>query len=283
MEQIEDVVDYAINFPNQFAVQQNWPTLLKLYHRVHKCNGSICARAIRAGNLPMIKVLLSLCPDKFSPYSWAYAAGEGHIAVLDWVHKHRHACDWNRCLQQAAVADRVNVINWIMFTVQPKCPSTSICAAAATQNNLELLQSLRRLQLPWDDFVPVSAVLNGNLPMLRWSLASGCPVSRDLCDAAAAVGDLPIFQYLVRNKFSVSDKAYEELVKHGHIYILEWMYSEKSAMKPTLTLKQLNALADRLQAEADPETNTQTNLMMKTEAVKAWILETMLRKGGASV
>lgn len=55
--------------------------------------------------------------------------------------------------------------------------SIHLCANAASEGNLKLLQKLRQDGHPWDDSTCVEAALNGHYDLLTWAVSNGCCLS----------------------------------------------------------------------------------------------------------
>ena len=75
----------------------------------------------------------------------AYAAGGGHLEVLQWARG--RGCPWN----------------WKTY------------AWAGRNGHLEVLQWARAHGCPWDEKTCAYAARNGHLAVLQWARANGCP------------------------------------------------------------------------------------------------------------
>jgi len=75
----------------------------------------------------------------------AYAAGGGHLEVLQWARA--QGCRWD----------------------------VDTCALAAMSGHLEVLQWARARGCPWDERTCAAAAGNGHPEVLQWARAQGCP------------------------------------------------------------------------------------------------------------
>ena len=62
--------------------------------------------------------------------------------------------------------------------------------------NLRLVQWARANGCPWDEMTTYSAAQRGHLPILAWAHAHGCPLHPHAAREAAGRGYLEVFQWL---------------------------------------------------------------------------------------
>ena len=102
--------------------------------------------------------------EKFETGICRYAAGGGHLAVLQWA--------------------RAEGLPWDERTTE--------CAAA--NGHLAVLQWVRAQGCPSDGKTCSHAAHSGHLAVLQWARAQGCPWNEKTCSAAAGNGHLAVVQ-----------------------------------------------------------------------------------------
>jgi hypothetical protein len=73
-----------------------------------------------------------------------------------------------------------------------------MCATAARTGDIDLLMWLRANGCPWGLYMCESAAESGHLDVLRWLVENGCPFF-NACDSAAGAGHLEVLMWLVDN------------------------------------------------------------------------------------
>ena len=86
---------------------------------------------------------------------------------------------------------------------------------AASSGNLGLVQWLRAEGCPWDGAACAEAAYGGNLELLRWLRGEGCPWNWNTCFWAVNQGHLEVLRWARENGCSLSaesrDQAAEKL------------------------------------------------------------------------
>ena len=146
----------------------------------------------------------------------------------------------------AAAAGDLAALQYLREKGVPWMAST--CAAAARAGHMHILQYARSAPLHskvydadnnvptfegapgvgcrWDEQACRGAVQGGHLEVLQWlrGAAPPCPwYSSELCDIAAAVGSLPLLQYLRDNGCSWSTETTRVAAQFGHLNLLRYM------------------------------------------------------------
>ncbi len=80
------------------------------------------------------------------------------------------------------------------------------------------------LKCPWDASISACAAYNGNLAMLQWLLAQGCPWSGLACaQAAAEGGHLEVLQWVHHNSnCRQTMEVCNGAAREGHLHVLQW-------------------------------------------------------------
>lgn len=100
--------------------------------------------------------------QKLDEVVFAYAAGGGSVAVLEWLRDNKCPCD------------------------------ETACRYASDNGRLAALQWLRVNGYPWDYATLHCAAYNNHLDVFTWAYENECPKGRGLC-ATAWISDLPHF------------------------------------------------------------------------------------------
>eukprot|EP01052_Picozoa_sp_SAG31_P029393 SAG31_NODE_2918_length_4914_cov_3.620145_5_plen_582_part_00 len=168
----------------------------------------ICQSAADGGQLECLQWLRAQgCP--WSSETTAAAAGGGHLECLRWLRAHgcpwtastvqracshlellqwarSHGCPWpdgpgaNEFLAGAVESCRLDVLQYARQTGCPGWDDAIICYEAATQGELEILQFLHSVGVPWHDQTCERAAgpgtrLGQGFECLKFARAHGCP------------------------------------------------------------------------------------------------------------
>ena len=99
-----------------------------------------------------------------------------------------------------------------------------VCSAATSAGNVELLQWLQAEGCPWDEYTCTSAAEKGHLSVLQWLRSQGCPWSGSVCSVAAFHGHLHILQWARDNHCPWDEFSICHTTTSGrHMYVVEWL------------------------------------------------------------
>jgi len=103
------------------------------------------------------------------------------------------------------------------------------CRKVALTDKLELLKWIREeKKCEWDERTLNVAAILGNLDMIKYCVANGCPVDEWACAHAAYHGDLECLKYLHEEGNAPWDwRAAAMAAEHGHLHILEYLFERK--------------------------------------------------------
>ena len=71
-----------------------------------------------------------------------------------------------------------------------------LCKGAAARGDVEMLKWLRAKGCPWDEGTCAAAAYGGHLEVLKWLRAGGCPWDNWTCAYAAEGGNLEVPKWL---------------------------------------------------------------------------------------
>jgi len=106
------------------------------------------------------------------------------------------------------------------------------CKEVALTNKLEFLKWVREVKkCEWDEQTINVAALHGNLEILKYCFANGCPYDETAaCDIAVKKGDLDCLRFLF-DKMKPSRETEQEVAETasqlGHVDILKYMVEER--------------------------------------------------------
>jgi len=102
------------------------------------------------------------------------------------------------------------------------------CWRVTDTNDLKLLRWVREeKECDWDYKTSVTAALNGNLDMLKYSCENGCEVREGTCTTAAKYGHLACLEYLRSKNYPWDERVCEQAHKNNHIDILTYAVKNK--------------------------------------------------------
>jgi len=80
----------------------------------------------------------------------------------------------------------------------------------------------------WDAYTCSNAAKNGNLELLKWARAQGCPWNGTTLLHACAEGHLEVVQWALDNHCDCDfATALHVMAKHGHFHVLDYFYEKK--------------------------------------------------------
>eukprot|EP00611_Tribonema_gayanum_P021865 TRINITY_DN429_c0_g1_i2.p2 TRINITY_DN429_c0_g1~~TRINITY_DN429_c0_g1_i2.p2 ORF type:complete len:423 (-),score=115.64 TRINITY_DN429_c0_g1_i2:566-1834(-) len=132
-----------------------------------------CAAAAGGGHMAVLQWLhRGGCP--WDHRTCAAAARGGHLVLLQWARDNR--CEWSECTCFAAAsAGHLHILQWARANRCDWC-GEDVCRTAARNGHLEVLLWARANGAPWGCGTALAAVRGAHLRVLRWALANGCTV-----------------------------------------------------------------------------------------------------------
>ena len=105
----------------------------------------------------------------------------------------------------------------------------SFCNRVVLTNKLELLKWAREeKKCKWDKWTIRTAAEQGNLEMVKYCVANGCPIDAFACANAALEGHLECLKYLREEAKAPWDfKTAYWAAENGHLHILEYLVERK--------------------------------------------------------
>jgi len=209
-----------------------------------RLHDSICVAAASVGDL---KHLQGQAQYRIPERAYKCASRYGHLNVLQWALDTSALCTVDVC-KQAAKGGHIHVLEWAMANrsvkLSQRCPCSpacvrynvecphkrgftlteSACAAAARRGDLEMLQWLRAKGCPWDSTTCERAAQQGRLCVLEWARAQGCPWNwgSSVCCRAAKAGHLHVIKWARDNRCLWSPQICAAAAGAGHLAVLQW-------------------------------------------------------------
>lgn len=202
------------------------------------------------GNVSKLKKLYfdSLDNNEEGDLNWtavvSTATKYGHLNILRWVKSLNLTIDnkpltqslWRSQVPEIAARNfRLNILEWS----SEHCPihrfPSSVCAAAVSCNNLELIKWLKYKGAPWGPDSCIAAVKNNLTDLLIWlrhpsrksEYGSICPWDTSVCSTAARVGNFKLIKKL-RSSSSImgvcpwDSWTCASAAENGHTKIIRW-------------------------------------------------------------
>jgi len=202
--------------------------LLKWAREEKKCEWDYrtIAEAARRGNMEMIKYCLAKeCP--VNETACAYAAGDGHLECLKYLHEVAKA-PWGWGTASAAAQN--GHLHILEYLVERKCKKFDeyTCVCAASNGQLDCLKYLHEVvKAPWDSETFYSAAFNGHLHILEYLVERECELDLQ-CSYVVSQGHLDCLKYLHEvAKVPWDYRTAREAVLGGHFHILEYLVERK--------------------------------------------------------
>jgi hypothetical protein len=105
---------------------------------------------------------------------------------------------------------------------------TYFCSRVAKTNKLELLKWAREeKKCNWDGWTINTAASQGNLEMVKYCVANGCPIGERACENAAENGQLEVLKYLREVKAPWDRWTAAGAAGKGQLHILEYLVERK--------------------------------------------------------
>jgi hypothetical protein len=124
------------------------------------------------------------------------------------------------------------LLQWTKATFQ--CPwgaliatnvtSPEACSGAARNGDLEMLQFVRAHGCPWNKDTCQEAARNGHLELLKWAHEIGCPWDEGTCCAAAGNGHFEILLWARTNGCPWNADVCFAAAENGRLEILQWLH-----------------------------------------------------------
>ncbi|RLN74536.1 hypothetical protein BBJ28_00009461 [Nothophytophthora sp. Chile5] len=164
--------------------------------------GAVVRACHRGESTRALTYLAARDTESFWERAAAFAATNGHVHVLQWLHEYHP----DRC-------------NWTTYTMD----------GAAMMGNLSTVQWLHENRTEGCTFLAMDqAAGNGYLEVVEWLHANrseGC--SQFAIENAAGSGHLALVQLLHEHYTDVSTgHAIQVAARNGHLAIVQWLYSE---------------------------------------------------------
>ncbi len=164
---IDDMIYYNAALGGHVEIL-NWAKLNRLpYRMLGIVNNAPCG-----GNIEVLKWVKEN-GGEWNNFSVDYAAKNGHLEALQWLHK--DGCVLKRTTCGLAI-NHSKILKWLHETGCTWDETT--CENAARAGKLDSLKYARENGCPWDYWTYVAAMDNGNIDIVKWVLENGCPTEK---------------------------------------------------------------------------------------------------------
>ena len=99
---------------------------------------------------------------------------------------------------------------------------SEVCTFAAKGGQLEVIRWARAHGCPWDEWTSAQAAWGGQLEVLQWAHATGCPWDEFTCSNAAESGHLEVLHWARANGCPWTWRKCSFAAQEGHLEVLQW-------------------------------------------------------------
>lgn len=133
-----------------------------------------------------------------------------------------HAMDCSNIRQQAIQHGRIEILESQIQAGKTINNGISICEHAAIFGQIRIIKWARANGCPWDEDTCTIAADSGHLKTLQWLRANGCPWDKWTCANAAENGHLEILQWARANGCPWDAWTCAWAAEKGHLSTLQW-------------------------------------------------------------
>jgi hypothetical protein len=147
----------------------------------------------------------------------------GSVGRLAWAKE--RGCPWDaKTFAFIAEFGTVEVAKWAKERgcVSERGLHPHLCYKAASGGQLKMLQWLRANGCPWREETCEVAASNGHLEVLQWARANGAPCDYRTCMEAAYRGHLEVMQWMRANGAPWDARTCTYAALGGHLEVLQW-------------------------------------------------------------
>lgn len=129
-------------------------------------------------------------------------------------------------LNVKAFVDSVQRLAWARSNGVPWSKWTAMCIAQV--GNVEVLKWARGAReipcIPWDEHVCAQAAGNGHIDVLQYARDQGCDWDQNTCASAAGGGHLELLQWARAQGCEWTEACCAKAAKGGHLHVLKWAH-----------------------------------------------------------
>ena len=165
----------------------------------------VCAYAASMGNKKLLEEYHANNHHK-SGITYKFAANYDDIDLLEWLYENswpiicEDQCDLGEI---AVIKGRKDLFEWALGKQACKL-KTLYCCRAAENGNIDILKWLRAQGCPWSESTLGAAAMNGHTDIVHWAFFHDAPYNNLTCACAARGGHLHILLWL-RDQFCPCD------------------------------------------------------------------------------
>lgn len=193
-------------------------------------------------NIPGISTMLSALsalsalpsnPHLLNTNSMDWAAKNGHLDIVKWLHENSTEGCTKRAMDMAAEEGHLHIVKWLHKNRTEGC-TTAAMDAAATHGHLYILEWLYRNRTEGCTTWAMSgAAKNGHIDVIKWLHLNKYDVVQDsgrhVLNAAAGYGHLNVIKWVYDNNYIdiklLSLDIIAKAAQYGHIHVVEWLHS----------------------------------------------------------
>lgn len=157
---------------------------------------------------------------------YADAAEKGNFEIVRQAMEDDVVGDYVTIIaQKAAKKGHLSIVQLAMSHLfWSRNAEPSVCAQAASGNQLHVLQWAHRTGILWDESTCANAAREGHFELLQWAHENGAPLDASTCAMAARSGHLKVLKWARKNRAPWDISTCSEAARCGHFKVLKWAH-----------------------------------------------------------
>lgn len=189
--------------------------------------GRDAAKAAMTGNLEAFKYSVL---ENYSSQVMDWAAGNGHLEVVKWLHENRSEGCTTWAMDWAAERGHLEVVHWLHENRNEGCTEIAM-NLAAEGGHLEVVKFLHETGRAKCTVIAMDlAASGGHLEVVRWlheNRDEGCSINA--MNWAAQNGHLKVVKWLHKNRSEgCTTYAMDLAARKGHLKVIKWLHKNRN-------------------------------------------------------
>ena len=164
----------------------------------------VCTIATQKGRLDILQYAHESAGCGIPAYMTLVAAQCGRVEMLQYIHRNATTTGGDMCWDErvCAAAAKNGCLEVLQYAHENGCAwDERVCMSATERADLIMLRYAHENGCPWGPDVCVRAARDGNLGILKYAHTNGCPLSEDICKWATVTREYDILKYARQHNF----------------------------------------------------------------------------------
>jgi hypothetical protein len=215
----------------------------------------LLSKASKHGNLEILKFYTEkILPEHFSLFArpglaidiFITAFEYGHVKIMEWLIIEKEYINKNNLFQQVDQCGGEKIEGYFYYICKKAILKGSICSLewafnrnilfkkddclgpklfqwASKKGRVDFLNSLKLLNLEYDDSACAGAALGGSFECLQWAIENGHPTSFWVSACAASKGNIKVLEWLHENKHPINFISTAFSILNGYERTTRWL------------------------------------------------------------